>query len=408
MVADQGRRVRVLFHIVGFNNGGIESALIQWLRNFDRDRFEVSLSVMFRSPSWEQRFRAQIPKDVNVEILVDRPWLEQLELRRYRGRLGRFGRVSRDVFNTLAVHPYARKRLAALARRHDALIDFDLSLRQWMRDLGDVPSMGVSHFSFVARFGHRPRKVRRLAQQFRHYGRLVALNPEMAAEAPLLFGADLPHPFVLPNVIDIDAIRARARAPGASSSPCQAPYIVSVARLDELQKDHRTLLRAYAQLLREEPVREDLVIAGDGAFRQELEALAASLGIAARVHFVGHVDNPHGLISGARVFVLSSRNEGLPMGMLEALAHGKPVVATDCPTGPSDVLDHGRAGMLVPIGDPAAMAKALGRVLTDNALYRELCETANARARHYGAAASNRRLAECLEHLLDEHRAVNA
>lgn len=406
-MTNRARRLSVLFHIVSLHNGGIDSALMQWLRIFDRERFDVSLSIMFQSPALEQRFRAQIPRDVKVEILVDRPWLTQFEARRYAGRLGRLGRVGRDVFNTLAAHPYARKRLAELVSRHDVLIDYDLSLRHWMRDLR-IPSLGVSHFSFDARYGHRPRKVRRLSQQFRHYTRLVALNPEMAAEAPLLFGSDLPYPFVLPNVVDIDAIRARANAPDARRSPCDTPYIVSVARLDELQKDHRTLLRAYAQMLSDGPVREDLVIAGDGAFRRELEALAESLGIARRVHFVGQVDNPHALIAGARLFVLSSRNEGLPMGLLEALAHGKPIVATDCPTGPRDALDHGRAGILVPVGDVPAMAAAMRGVLTDEALHARMREAAHARAQHYGIAASNTRLAQCLDSLLDTSSQVLA
>lgn len=392
-------RVAVLLHIVGFGKGGIESALMQWLRIFDRTRFDVTLSVMFSSPAFEEHFRARVPADVNIEILADRAWLTRLEARRYAGRLGKFGRVCRDVFNTTAVHPYVRKRLATLARQHDVLIDFDMSLRRWVRGF-DIASVAVSHFSFSARFGHRPRKVRRLSRQLRDYDRVIALNQQMADEAPILFGNDLPPPFLLPNAIDVDTIRARANEPTAARSPVAAPYIVSVARLDELQKDHRTLLRAYARLLEEKPVAEHLVIAGDGAFRQELEACAASLGIAERTHFVGHVDNPHALIAGASLFILSSRNEGQPMGLLEALAHGKPIISTDCPTGPRDILDHGRAGILVPIGDVQTMADAMGRILSNEPLREEMRATALARAQHYGIEASKERLALCLGNVL--------
>lgn len=398
-----GKRVAVLLHIVGFNRGGIESSLIQWLRIFDRERFVVTLSVMFDSPSFEHHFRALVPHDVKVEILADRPWLTGLEARRYAGRLGKVGRVCRDVFNTTAVHPYVRKRLAALARRHDVLIDFDMSLRRWVGELG-IAAAAVSHFSFNARYGHRPRKVRRLASQLRRYDGVIALNQQMADEAPVLFGKDLPPPFLLPNAIDIDAIRARASAPDAPQSPTRAPYIVSVARLDELQKDHRTLLHAYAKLSCDKQIAEDLVIVGDGAFRQSLEACAASLGIARRVHFVGHVDNPHALIAGARLFILSSRNEGQPMGLLEALAHGKPIISTDCPTGPRDILDHGRAGMLVPVGDAQAMADAMGRILANEPLREAMIETAHARAQHFGIESSRRQLAACLGAVLKVRR----
>ncbi|RDU96057.1 glycosyltransferase [Trinickia dinghuensis] len=392
-------RVAVLLHIVGFGKGGIESALMQWLRIFDRSRFDVTLSVMFSSPAFEQHFRARVPADVKVEVLADRAWLTRLEARRYAGRLGKFGRVCRDVFNTAAVHPYVRKRLATLARQHDVLIDFDMSLRRWVRSF-DIASVAVSHFSFNARFGHRPRKVRRLSHQLRDYDRVIALNQQMADEAPILFGNELPRPFLLPNAIDVDAIRARANEPAAPRSPVAAPYIVSVARLDELQKDHRTLLHAYARLLQDKPIVEHLVLVGDGAFRQELEACAASLGIAERTHFVGHVDNPHALIAGASLFILSSRNEGQPMGLLEALAHGKPVVSTDCPTGPRDILDHGRAGILLPVGDIQTMADAMGRILSNAQLREEMSAKALARAQHYGIEASKERLALCVGNVL--------
>jgi glycosyltransferase involved in cell wall biosynthesis len=394
------KRVAVLFHIVGFRQGGIESALIEWLRIFDRSRFDVTLSVMFNTPWFEKRYRARLPHDVKLEFLVDKPWLGHLEARRSENKLGKLGRACRGIVNSTIALPYARKRITALAKKHDVLIDFDLSLRRWVGRL-EIASGGVSHFSFLARWGHQPRKAKRLAPQLFAYDRIVALTQQMADEAPQLFGNALAHPFVLPNAVDIDSIRRRAHVKDAPRAPVRGPYIVSVARLDEHQKDHRTLIEAYAQLLKKRRVDEDLVLAGDGKDRQSLEACAKSLGVGERVHFVGHVDNPHALIAGARLFVLSSRYEGMPMGLVEALAHGRPVVATDCPTGPREMLDEGRAGLLVPVGDVPAMAAALARVVTDDALHASLCAAALARAEHYGIEASNERLAACVASLLD-------
>ncbi|KMY85266.1 Alpha-1,4-N-acetylgalactosamine transferase PglH [Candidatus Paraburkholderia calva] len=171
----------------------------------------------------------------------------------------------------------------------------------------------------------------------------------MADEACAMFGHGLQRLFVLPNAIDIERIRDNGRA--SVAPPCDAPYIVSVARLDEIQKDHRTLLRAYARLIRDESIAAHLVIVGDdGAFRGELEALARELGIAARVHFMGYRNNPHALVAGAQLQVLSSRYEGMPMVLLEALGLGKPAIASDCPTGPREILGDGRYGTLFAIG----------------------------------------------------------
>jgi glycosyltransferase involved in cell wall biosynthesis len=393
-------RISLLFHIVDFIDGGIESSLIQWLRIFDRSRFTATLSVMFASPEFENRYRKLIPPDVKVEVLADRSWLNYFQTRRYARRLSKLGRVGRDVFNTMAVRPYVRRRVAALARRHDVIVDFDMSLRRWASQF-DIPWLGVNHFSFNARLGGRRRKAQRLATQYARYDGLIALNQHMADEATAMFGNQLRRLVVLPNAIDIDAIRASATVPGVCTAPGDAPYIVSVARLDEIQKDHRTLLHAYAKLLAQRQVAEDLVIVGDGAFREELEACAQQLGIAPRVHFLGHQNNPHALLANARAVVLSSRYEGMPMVLLEALAHGKPIVATDCPTGPREILDDGRAGMLVPIGEADRMADALAQIVDDAALRDAMSASAAQRALHYGIEQSNRRLLNCVTDILE-------
>jgi glycosyltransferase involved in cell wall biosynthesis len=396
--ASAPKRTTVLFHISDFNDGGIESSLIQWLRIFDRSRFHVTLSVMFSSPAFENRFRALVPSDVAIEILVDKPWLATFQARRYARKLSKLGRVGRDVFNTFVVRPYVTGRVASLARDHELIVDFDMSLRR-MAGRFDVAWLGVNHFSFDARLGGRRRKAQRLMAQYMRYDGIAALNRHMAEEATTLFGGRLRNVFVLPNAIDIDRIRENAARKEAA--PCDGPYIVSVARLDEIQKDHRTLINAYARLLREREVAEDLVIVGDGGSRRELEALTAELGLAGRVHFTGYRNNPHALVAGASVLVLSSRYEGMPMVLLEALALGKPVISTDCPTGPREILDDGRYGLLAPIGDIGEMAGALDRLLSDSALREGFAHDALERALHYGLEASNRRLAECVTRIME-------
>ncbi|UQP02427.1 glycosyltransferase [Burkholderia multivorans] len=398
-------RVRVLFHVTDFGNGGIESSLIQWLRILDRTRFQPMLSVTYASPMFIQRFRALIPDDIPVEILVQPRWLRYFQERRYALRLGKLGRVARDIHGACAVRPHVAKRVAALASRVDVIVDFDLSLRRLAGRFG-VAWIGVNHFSFIARLGEQGRRVRRLMNQYNRYDSIAALNPQMAAEAGQMFGERLPHVMVLPNAIDIDAIRANAAAPDRPIVPADAPYIVSVARLDELQKDHRTLLRAYAQLLERNDVREHLVLAGDGAHRAELQQLAVELGVGDRVHFAGQLDNPHPLMSRASIFVLSSKNEGMPMALIEAVALGKAIVSTDCPTGPRDILDHGDAGVLVPVGDVDALCDAMARLLSDHALRAEVGARAFARAARFGIEESNRRLAACIDAIRARRRGL--
>ncbi|HET7354732.1 MAG TPA: glycosyltransferase [Gaiellaceae bacterium] len=134
------------------------------------------------------------------------------------------------------------------------------------------------------------------------------------------------------------------------------PVFVAMGRLRP-QKDFPTLLHAFAGVRARRPAR--LVLLGEGSERAKLEALARQLGIAADVSLPGSVSNPYAFVARSVAFVLSSRWEGLPTVLVEAASCGVPVIATDCPSGPREILDGGRYGALVPVGDAEALAAAM-------------------------------------------------
>jgi glycosyltransferase involved in cell wall biosynthesis len=137
-------------------------------------------------------------------------------------------------------------------------------------------------------------------------------------------------------------------------------HILSVGNLKP-QKDHESLLRAFAQL--PSSIRPKLIILGDGPLRERLGALIVELGLAGRVEILGFVSDPFPWFRSADLFVLSSRWEGFGNVLVEALECGLPIVSTDCPSGPAEILDRGRYGMLVPVGDVQSLARAITRSL---------------------------------------------
>lgn len=143
-------------------------------------------------------------------------------------------------------------------------------------------------------------------------------------------------------------------------APGEPPVILSVGRLTE-QKDYVTLIRAFALVRKERPAR--LMILGDGEDRPKLEALTRELGLDQDVALPGFVDNPYKYMSRAALFVLSSKYEGLGNVLIEAMACGCPVVSTDCPSGPAEILEGGRWGPLVPVGNEQLLAKAITEVM---------------------------------------------
>lgn len=138
------------------------------------------------------------------------------------------------------------------------------------------------------------------------------------------------------------------------------PVILGVGRLTP-QKDFVTLIRAFAQVRTVRNCR--LVILGEGELRAELEQLVASLGVQDNVQLPGFADNPFAWMSRVRLFVLSSRWEGLPNVLIQAMACGAAVVSTDCPSGPDEILEGGKWGRLVPVGDEEALAEAMVTLL---------------------------------------------
>lgn len=170
-----------------------------------------------------------------------------------------------------------------------------------------------------------------------------------------------PRPFAGP--LDRDAARARL-----GIGP-DTPLVGTVGRLTEI-KCHDVLLRGFARLAGTRPeVR--LLLVGDGPRRAELAALAAALGVSARVHFAGYQPDPENYLRLMDVFALTSRSEGMPLAVLEAWAAGVPVVATGV-GGVPGMIDDGRTGLLLPPHDDAAVARALARLLDDRQLAARL------------------------------------
>jgi len=163
------------------------------------------------------------------------------------------------------------------------------------------------------------------------------------------------NPIVLPEIFD--RAKDRVEHPWFNAD---IPVIVSVGRLSK-EKDYGTLLMAFSLLIKKTPAH--LVILGEGKERENIEKISRELNIEDFVWMPGFVENPYKYMKNSSVFVLSSMYEGLPTVLVEALALGIQVVSTDCQSGPREILEDGRFGMLVPTGDFKALANALEQVL---------------------------------------------
>ncbi len=203
------------------------------------------------------------------------------------------------------------------------------------------------------------RSVPRIMRCYYHLAdKIVAPSYGVAEDIAKITGLPLDHITVIHNPVFRPEILTQAKQPVEHPwlNQDKIPVIVAAGKLKP-QKDFKTLLRAFALVRSERPVR--LIILGEGRCRTELMGLSKELMISSDVDFAGYVQNPHSFYSRASLFVLSSAWEGLPNALIEAMTCGCPVVSTDCPSGPAEILDNGSIGKLVPVGDEKFMAEAI-------------------------------------------------
>ncbi|WP_174299527.1 glycosyltransferase [Caulobacter sp. S45] len=376
-------RIRVLLLLSSLHGGGAERVAVNLLNGCDPARFDVRMGLLRRAGPYLD--------DVDpgrIDVAAGGGWL-----RDDRGNAALY-RPDRLVAGAVQ----APRALAALVRRSrpHVAVSFlkGLSLAAW-------PAMGLlgaERPRWLAREGNNALAVidgevanplgRRVVKSmlgrcYRAADGVLANSADMAEGLRRNFRLAPERVHVAPNPIDLARIEAGARVPLDLAG--RRPFIVTAGRL-EPQKGQSLLLRAFAASRACDGL--DLVILGEGSLKARLQALAVDLGVAERVRLQGFAANPWAWFARSLLFVLPSFWEGFPNALLEAMACGAPVVASACDYGPREAIDHGRSGLLTPVGDIDALAAALDAVLSAPQYALALGAAAKVRAHDFGLTQS--------------------
>jgi glycosyltransferase involved in cell wall biosynthesis len=287
---------------------------------------------------------------------------------------GRHGRVSR-IRHRAAVRRGAA-RLSALfrtARPGGVVIAAQVWAMEWVAraDTAGMPVIGMSHESYAATRGSS--RYKRVKRYFADADLLLALT---GADADAWAFDDMSNAAAMPNPVHV--------TPG-SLSPRTEPVVVRLGRLS-FEKGQDMLLEAWAEVAALHPSWR-LRLYGTGPEEDALRRRTTELGLDASVEFPGATSDLEGALTCASVFALSSREEGFPMSIIEAMAYGLPTVAFDCAPGVRELLTDGQDGLIVTPGNTVEFAAALDRLMDDARLRDSLGEAARESVRRYAPDA---------------------
>lgn len=343
---------RITFFMDALHGGGAEKAVVNLLKGLaKRDEFDLDLVLA----TLEGPYLELVPQQVRiVDLNKGRVLTSVLPLKRYLQHnrpwalIGNMGHV--NVVATMAKELSGIKTCLLLVEQNNLsanktrlkrakLVPYFMRLLYPRADLVAGVSAGV-------------------AEDLQHQLKLkktveVLHNPVVNEDLIARSQANLDHPWFADNT---------------------PPVFLAVGRLNP-QKDFSNLLNAFAKVRKQKQAR--LVILGEGEERQKLTKLVEDLGISEDVLMPGFVENPYAFMTKANCFVLSSRNEGLPTVLIEAMACGCPVVATDCPSGPDEILDRGKYGSLVSVKNSEALSRAMLETLANPLSKNALIERAS-------------------------------
>lgn len=391
------KKKRILFLLSRFLDGGIDSVLVEYLTYMaSQPQCEVTLAIGMNYDKLEV-YSHRIPSNVRIVHLVNSSLLTKWRKKKLYSPIPFYIKA----FDEALLNPIRRyiisRKIAQLAEQSDVIVDFDCCSHSFVKRI-NKPKIGYFHFSIKQVLQENERKRQRMQQTIECYNKFVIISYAMLEEAKDLFPSLQNRFEMIYNGINFHELSQKAMGV-TENTLSDIPYILTISRLEESQKDVSTLLQAYALLRSKYNQKLPLVIIGKGKSEQQLRELTAQLDISNHVHFLGFCSNPYPWISKSRLYVQSSKFEGLPTTLIESLLLDKEIVATDCPTGPKEILNLGKAGLLTPVGDAEQLAAAMHKALSDEEVIKQLAEGRQQHRENFTMEKSGRALLELIERI---------
>ena len=355
--------------------GGLQKVLVEYLKLIDKNKYKIVLLIT-NDYGKKNLFLEEIPKNVEIqfvrpynlvskiaELSKNRKILNRLLLKRYRYR-------SKRVFKSIFL-----EKLSKLGKI-DLIIDFDGGLKSILDNLKAEKKIIWIHSSIRKHKQDNKSKISRYGEELKKYDKIIAICKEMKEEIKELYPS-LSHKIeYIYNPLDCNNIIEQGnenieKMTSYEKELIERDYFLAVSRLDAVQKDFETLIEGYS-ILKNKGIKEKLYIIGEGNGRVKIEKMIEEKNLGQDVILLGEKKNPYVWMKNSKLFIHSSRYEGLPTVLLEALMMDKFIVSSNCPTGPTEILTNPKVGELFNVGDANQLAEKVLKILYDKDYQKEL------------------------------------
>ncbi len=357
---------KILFYTLSTHlGGGIETVTIEYVNDFIKNGYDVDLLVDYDMGEDEKSIVKYMDKNVNVEYLKSIKLSKLIYSFRNKGQKNKIYNLFLYASIILSDFFLWRKEIKKL-RKNDyvATITFFQYLPAYITKI-----KGAKHFIFlhgsVEHFFQGIRKYFRKVffNKLNKFNYVCATSQEMLEQLREVFPKLTNKQETIYNPFDYKKIKEKAKNYNELSKEekelITRPYICSVGRINEGQKDFTTLINSYKKLVDENKIEENLVIVGDGSDLKLLKEHVQNLNIDKRVFFLGRKNNPYIWMNNCKLFILSTKFEGLPVVLMESLLLNKKIIVSNCKAGPREILENGKYGKLFEIGNVEELSEKI-------------------------------------------------
>ena len=350
--------------------GGLERVLIEVLQNIDKKKYNLTL-VVDDDCGEDNIFEKDIPKEIPYYFLKPQKLIEKTNYYKSR-RKNILYKLMYNIYMNIETYIKSKniKKLIEKLGKIDVFIDYDAGATKYIENIEADKKVVWIHNS-IPNLKKSEGKIKRFGKRLEKYDRIVAICDEMKEELKDIYPnlkdkiIRIYNPFNFSRVLNLKDDMSELTE--KDKELLNEDYCITISRLDTVQKDYKTLLKAF-KILKSKGINKKLYIVGDGPSKEEIENMIKEYDLIEEVKLLGRFKNPYVWLNNADFFIHSSKYEGFGLVLIEAAILDKLIISSNCPVGPTEILENGKSGILFNVGDSQELAEKIEKVLNDKNL----------------------------------------